>query len=512
MSITVATKFLVIDDSEVERQTIIRKLYAIGGQYCIEAKSGEEALAILIQQSIDIILCDSDMPIMSGLELLKIVRADSKLCAITFIMILAEANRDYLIEAMKYGVSSVLVVPYTFDGLSERIESAMKNPSKTAVPITTTTKTIPLNATTKLTLLVVDDTPEFLALLSDLFQDEYHVRVAKNGTKALEICTSENPPDLILLDVMMPKMNGFEVAKEIREHHNTTHIPIIFITQLADNQEAKKRGLDLGAIDFIEKPVDVNILKMRVRNFMRYVELHNQLQSDYDVMLENVRLHNVIENITNNDLKAPLSDIIQLAENLIEHGDLNPKQLTQLKMIDEIVLRATTTINLSSELYKMEVGHFEFVPQPVKIDSILRKLVEIARKTFEKKQMKLVVETGVSEKTSLIHGDTSLCYALFSNLLNNACQYADEKSCVTVSMSKTDPMKITVTNEGVVPVQYRKTFFDKYLDTISTKWGGAYATKLIAHAQNGDISLAVSDADNLTIVTVTLPRYVSEEI
>ncbi|MDD5227318.1 MAG: response regulator, partial [Methylococcales bacterium] len=113
MSISVATKFLVVDNSESIRKVIIQKLRAFGAQRCLEAANGEEALVILKQQTIDVILSDSDISPMSGLDLLKIVRTDAKLCSVSFVMITGESSHDYLLEAIKYGVSSVLIKPYT---------------------------------------------------------------------------------------------------------------------------------------------------------------------------------------------------------------------------------------------------------------------------------------------------------------------------------------------------------------------------------------------------------------
>lgn len=85
------------------------------------------------------------------------------------------------------------------------------------------------------TVLVVDDTPDNLHLLSQLFKDEYKVKVAFSGEKALTICHSDPPPDLVLLDIMMPEMDGFEVAQRMREHPSSQHIPVIFVTAMTDS-------------------------------------------------------------------------------------------------------------------------------------------------------------------------------------------------------------------------------------------------------------------------------------
>jgi len=110
-----------------------------------------------------------------------------------------------------------------------------------------------------------------LLMLSHLFMDKYQVRITHTGEKALEICQSNTPPDLVLLDIMMPGMDGFEVARRMREHPTSEAIPVIFVTAMTGD-DARLKGLELGAVDFVTKPVDPDMLKLRVRNFMRFVE------------------------------------------------------------------------------------------------------------------------------------------------------------------------------------------------------------------------------------------------
>jgi two-component system sensor histidine kinase/response regulator len=130
---------------------------------------------------------------------------------------------------------------------------------------------------------------------------------------ALEMCQSSNPPDLVLLDIMMPGMDGFEVARRMREHPASQTIPVIFVTAMTD-KASSLRGFELGAVDFVTKPIDPDVLKPRVRNFMRYVALRKQMQFAYDSALELARLHEDVEQMTRHDLKGPLAGVIGLAQ------------------------------------------------------------------------------------------------------------------------------------------------------------------------------------------------------
>jgi putative two-component system response regulator len=119
-----------------------------------------------------------------------------------------------------------------------------------------------LDFITKPIVLVVDDTPDNLTLIAELLKDIYRVRVANNGEKALKL-VHDSPPDLILLDIMMPGISGYEVCSALKADASTQHIPIIFLTAMIAKEEEKK-GLEMGAADFITKPVNPPVLLARV--------------------------------------------------------------------------------------------------------------------------------------------------------------------------------------------------------------------------------------------------------
>lgn len=117
-------------------------------------------------------------------------------------------------------------------------------------------------------ILVVDDMPDNLFLMHGLFEDRYEVVQAASGKEALKIVMSANPPDMVLLDIMMPDMDGYEVLRRIRQHPPTANIPIIFLTALATRQD-ERLGMDLGAVDYLTKPVDPELVVHRVEAHVR---------------------------------------------------------------------------------------------------------------------------------------------------------------------------------------------------------------------------------------------------
>jgi putative two-component system response regulator len=117
------------------------------------------------------------------------------------------------------------------------------------------------------TILVVDDSPDNIILMSRLLKDHYRTKIATNGEKALKIASSDDPPDLILLDVMMPYMDGYEVCQELKKNPKTSRIPVIFLTAKTDIED-EKRGFEVGAVDYITKPVSAPLLLARVKTHL----------------------------------------------------------------------------------------------------------------------------------------------------------------------------------------------------------------------------------------------------
>lgn len=104
-------------------------------------------------------------------------------------------------------------------------------------------------------VLIVDDSPQNISIINEILKNEYSVRATTNGIKALKIAQSESPPDLILLDIMMPEMDGLEVLKKLKEHNHTREIPVCFITA-KDDMDDRIKGSELGISFYITKPVN----------------------------------------------------------------------------------------------------------------------------------------------------------------------------------------------------------------------------------------------------------------
>ncbi|NJL58937.1 MAG: response regulator [Desulfobacteraceae bacterium] len=126
-------------------------------------------------------------------------------------------------------------------------------------------------------VLIVDDERYNINLLADILKSDYRILVAKNGEEALEVAMSDDMPDMILLDIMMPGMDGYEVCRRLKADMKTRDIPIIFVTAMTEMEDEAK-GLDIGAIDYIVKPVSLPIVKARVRNHVLLKQASDRLK------------------------------------------------------------------------------------------------------------------------------------------------------------------------------------------------------------------------------------------
>ena len=126
-------------------------------------------------------------------------------------------------------------------------------------------------------ILVVDDSPENIDLLSEVLRDDYRIRVATSGEKALKIVYSDEPPDLILLDIMMPGLSGLEICRRLKSNPDRRRIPIIFVTAMT-SVEDEQRGLETGAVDYITKPISPPIVKARVRTHLALYDQSRELE------------------------------------------------------------------------------------------------------------------------------------------------------------------------------------------------------------------------------------------
>jgi len=195
---------------------------------------------------------------------------------------------------------------------------------------------------TKYKVLVVDDLPENIRVLADALKSEYEVSVAPSGARALEIIDSDEKPDIVLLDVMMPGMDGYEVCKQIREDQSNQFVPVVFVSA-ADTLEEKLKGYEAGASDYVVKPFSVDEILNKVKLLIESIKVTKQLKTDVNYATKTAmtaltsagEMGQVIDFFRRSFTCHSLEDMADLLLNNLDNSQLNSVVLlhTQIQKI-----------------------------------------------------------------------------------------------------------------------------------------------------------------------------------
>ena len=362
------------------------------------------------------------------------------------------------------------------------------------------------------TILVVDDTPANLSLLADLLKEHYRVKIAPGGEAALRVAFGDNKPDLVLLDIMMPGVSGYDVCRRLKADPSTCDIPVIFQTALSGDED-ELLGFQLGAVDFVSKPINPHRLLARIATHLELSQARRTLARQNQELQEAARLREDVDMILRHDLKTPLNAIVGMPQCLIDMGNCTEEQVQLLTMMEQSGLKMLEMINLSLDVLKMERGSYSF--QPTEVDlvrscrSVMADLTSQTR--AESVSIVLTLAGRPADEGDMLNaaGETLLCYSLLANLCKNAIEAAPAGSTVTIDLARQDDWSvIRIRNPGEVPEEIRDRFFDKYV-TAKKAGGtglGTYSARLITQTQKGDIGLDCSEA-GFTTITVRLPGY-----
>jgi CheY-like chemotaxis protein len=254
------------------------------------------------------------------------------------------------------------------------------------------------------TLLVVDDTPQNLSLMSDVLEDLYAVKLAPSGARALKIASTQ-PLDLILLDIMMPEMDGYEVCRALKANPDTQDIPVMFLSAM-DSMEDEEKGLLAGAVDYITKPISPPILLARVRNQLALKEVADNLREQNHLLeQEKVRGRELLQKLKqasdkmlehNRLLKQEQLRFRELLQML---GSNNPAQV-KLDMVSDKLRQFPLNEALMEDLYTVAL-EFERDRQFDKAESVFRHMAEFNPK-FRDLESRLTQADARSEQTLIV--------------------------------------------------------------------------------------------------------------
>lgn len=371
------------------------------------------------------------------------------------------------------------------------------------------------DAPVKPKILIVDDSPENLRILMEALGKRYAISATKSGPKALEAARRSPRPDMILLDIMMPGMDGYEVCRRLKEDPATREIPILFITALAD-VESEMRGFQLGALDYIHKPFSAPVVQARVKNHLELAQNRRQLAEQNRSLEEAARLRDDVDSITRHDLKGPLHAVIGMPQLMLEDENLTEEQRDCLEHIEKSGFQMLDQINRSLDLYKMERGTYQYRPQAVDLISVLQRTLKSMSSLVEAWGLTVAFKVDgapFGEASLWVAGEEFLALSLFSNLVKNAIEASPEGGELTIDLFHDDGApQAVIHNRGVVPEAVRDRFFDKFI-TQGKDHGtglGTYSSKLMADTQGWGLAMETSEATGTTL-TLTFPGEAPEK-
>jgi two-component system, sensor histidine kinase and response regulator len=362
---------------------------------------------------------------------------------------------------------------------------------------------------TRPAVLIVDDVPANIRILADVLREDYAIHVATRGGEVQDLAR-RLVPDIILLDVVMPDMDGHAVCRRLKDDADTRDIPVIFVTA-RHSPEDEALGLSLGAVDYIIKPPSPPVVRARVKNHLELHEARLKLARQNEALTEAAKLREDVDRIMRHDLKGPLTGIIGLPPLILDAGGLSDSQAMLLHLVEENGLTMLSMINRSLDLFKMERGTYVLTSEPVELTAMVRRLfVEMAGLANPHRVTLTLTLAGRPDGGTSqvkVSGERLLLHSMLSNCLKNAVEASPEGGPVTVDLADGNPVTIRVHNQGAVPEGIRDTFFCKY--TTSGKMGGTglgtYSSKLVAEVHGGDIAMDTAEDDG-TLITIHLPR------
>lgn len=363
-------------------------------------------------------------------------------------------------------------------------------------------------------ILVVDDNQDNIDLLDFALSDlHYEVSKALNGKTALILAEKEQP-DLIILDIQMPEMDGFEVLRRLREKMHTQRIPVILLTAMRKDPQSIESGLALGADEYLTKPIDTEELLVRVKSMMRVKKAEQELErtkADFTAML----VH---------DLRSPLAGIKGTLECIRDISSTEVLDQLHHELLDAALTSSQKMLNLINDLLdlsKLESGRVHLTKLKVDLPSIVDLACKSLRIPMNNKKIHL--EQKFTPNLPKINVDPDKIGQVMTNFVSNSIKFTPEGGTISVSADQEDFLDeldgktkkrliVMVADTGAgIAKEELPALFDKYKQTKTGKLSkykgtglGLAISKRIIEAHNGSVWVE-SELNKGTTVCFTIP-------
>ncbi len=308
-------------------------------------------------------------------------------------------------------------------------------------------------------VLVVDDNPNNLQLISSVLNPYYQLLLANNGESAIKTAEVKFP-DLILLDIMMPGKNGYDVCKILKENEKTKEIPIIFLTAKAEEEDIAL-AYEVGGVDYITKPFKAKEMLARIKTQIELKDINERLQIQNDELKVLVANRDKFFSIIAHNLRSPFNALLNVSQMLIEEKDAIGAQEKDI-MIENIYNGSETAFTLVEDLIlwvRLQTGLIPFNPELFSLGNALDNIIISYEKYYESKQIS--VHTNYEDFNQQVFFDKDAFEQVIGNLLSNAVKFSNEGGAIQIGFKqKENKLYIYVKDNGVgIPQKIQSKLF-----------------------------------------------------
>ncbi len=341
-------------------------------------------------------------------------------------------------------------------------------------------------------ILAVDDEPANLLLLQRLLHTQFQVICSPTGQTALAIL-EQAPVDLVLLDIMMPNLNGYQVLEQIRANPHTADLPVILISALGDSQDIAQ-GLRLGANDYISKPIDPDVTAARVQTQLALKQLQDERKKAFAELKAAQELKDRLIRIASHDLKSPLMNGRMITE-FLRRPDLTPADSAEwLTTLDDTLDSMKAVIEDFLDTAADSVGEIQIALDRVPLNGVVDDLLRLYQPHAIRKDIRLLTES----MSGAVYADAARFRQALGNLVSNAIKYSPLHTRVHLwSVHEGERIIICVGDEGPgIPANERGRLFTQFGKLSTRPTDGEHSTGLglwivkhLVGLQGGDVGV-----------------------